>query len=115
MYVGMIEARSLKIFLKSFHENYSDLFKKQHGGRVIDLVTGKDNMEDEKFIVLFPGLDQLNIGSPNHSLNPPNLFSTTITVTTRSALVEQVEPEINASKARSWTTGRSFVLHNQAH
>ena len=28
MYVGMIETRSLKILLKSFHENYSDLFKK---------------------------------------------------------------------------------------
>ena len=27
----MIETRSLKILLKSFHENYSDLFKKQHG------------------------------------------------------------------------------------
>ena len=31
MYVGMIETRSLKILLKSFHENYSDLLKKQHG------------------------------------------------------------------------------------
>ena len=31
MYVGMIETRSLKIYLKSFHENYSDMFKKQHG------------------------------------------------------------------------------------
>ena len=30
MYVGMIEARSLKILLKSFHENYSDLFKKNN-------------------------------------------------------------------------------------
>ena len=28
MYVGMIETRSLKISLKSFHENYSELFKK---------------------------------------------------------------------------------------
>ena len=28
MYVGMIETRSLKILLKNFHENYSDLFKK---------------------------------------------------------------------------------------
>ena len=28
MYIGMIETRSLKIFPKSFHENYSDLFKK---------------------------------------------------------------------------------------
>ena len=28
MYVGMIETRSLKILLKSFHENYSDLFIK---------------------------------------------------------------------------------------
>ena len=28
MYIGMIEKRSLKILLKSFHENYSDLFKK---------------------------------------------------------------------------------------
>ena len=28
MYIGMIETRSLKILLKSFHENYSDLFKK---------------------------------------------------------------------------------------
>ena len=31
MYVGMIETRSLKILLKSFRENYSDLLKKQHG------------------------------------------------------------------------------------
>ena len=31
MYIGMIETRSFKILLKSFHENYSDLFKKQHG------------------------------------------------------------------------------------
>ena len=31
MYVGMIETWSLKILLMSFHENYSDLFKKQHG------------------------------------------------------------------------------------
>ena len=31
MYVGMIETRFLKILLKSFHENYSDLLKKQHG------------------------------------------------------------------------------------
>ena len=28
MYVGMIEARSLKILLKNFQGNYSDLFKK---------------------------------------------------------------------------------------
>ena len=28
MYVGMIEARSPKMLQKSFHENYSDLFKK---------------------------------------------------------------------------------------
>ena len=28
MYVGMIETRSLKMLLKSFHENYSDLFIK---------------------------------------------------------------------------------------
>ena len=28
MYIGMIETRPLKILLKSFHENYSDLFKK---------------------------------------------------------------------------------------
>ena len=28
MYVGMIERRSLKILLKSFHENYSDLYIK---------------------------------------------------------------------------------------
>ena len=28
MYLGMIETRSLKILLKSFHENDSDLFKK---------------------------------------------------------------------------------------
>ena len=31
MYVGMIETRSLKILLKSFYENYSDLLKKQYG------------------------------------------------------------------------------------
>ena len=31
IYVQMIETRTLKILLKSFHENYSDLFKKQHG------------------------------------------------------------------------------------
>ena len=31
MYVEMIETRSLKILLNSFHKNYSDLFKKQHG------------------------------------------------------------------------------------
>ena len=30
MYVGMIETRSLKILLKSFCENYSDLFKKKN-------------------------------------------------------------------------------------
>ena len=30
MYLGMIETMSLKILLKGFHENYSDLFKKQH-------------------------------------------------------------------------------------
>ena len=30
MYVGMIETRSLKILLKSFHENYDDLFKKNN-------------------------------------------------------------------------------------
>ena len=30
MYVGMIETRSLKILLKSFHENYSNLFKKNN-------------------------------------------------------------------------------------
>ena len=35
MYVGMIETRSLKILLKSFHENYSDLLKKQHGNWLI--------------------------------------------------------------------------------
>ena len=29
MYEGMIETRSLKILLKSFHENYSALKKKQ--------------------------------------------------------------------------------------
>ena len=28
MYVGMIKTRSLEILLKSFHKNYSDLFKK---------------------------------------------------------------------------------------
>ena len=28
MYMGMIETRSLKILLKSFYENYSNLFKK---------------------------------------------------------------------------------------
>ena len=28
MYVGMIETSSFKILLKSFHENYSDLFEK---------------------------------------------------------------------------------------
>ena len=28
MYVGMIETRSLKILLKSSHENFSDMFKK---------------------------------------------------------------------------------------
>ena len=31
MYIGTIETRSLKILSKSFHENYSNLFKKQHG------------------------------------------------------------------------------------
>ena len=31
MYVGMIVKRSLEILLKSFHKNYSDLLKKQHG------------------------------------------------------------------------------------
>ena len=36
MYLGMIETRSLKILLKSFHENYSDLFKKQHGNNNSD-------------------------------------------------------------------------------
>ena len=30
MYIGMIETRSLKILLKSFHENYSDLLKKNN-------------------------------------------------------------------------------------
>ena len=30
MYVGMIETRSLKILPKSFHENYTDLFKKNN-------------------------------------------------------------------------------------
>ena len=30
MYVGMIETRSLKILLKSFHGNYDDMFKKYH-------------------------------------------------------------------------------------
>ena len=29
MYEGMIETSYLKILLKSFHENYSDLFKKK--------------------------------------------------------------------------------------
>ena len=33
MYVGMIEARSLKILLKNFQGNYSNLFKKQHGAK----------------------------------------------------------------------------------
>ena len=28
MYAGMVETRSLKMLLKNFHENYSDLFKK---------------------------------------------------------------------------------------
>ena len=28
MYVGMIETRSLEMLLKSFHENYNDLFIK---------------------------------------------------------------------------------------
>ena len=28
MYLGMIETMSLKILLKGFHENYSDLFIK---------------------------------------------------------------------------------------
>ena len=28
MYIGMIETRSLKMLLKGFHENYSDLFIK---------------------------------------------------------------------------------------
>ena len=32
MYEGMIETRSRKILLKSFHENYSDLFKKKKHG-----------------------------------------------------------------------------------
>ena len=31
MYVGMIETRFLKMLLRSFYGNYSDLFKKQHG------------------------------------------------------------------------------------
>ena len=31
MCVGMIETRAHKILLKGFHENYSDLLKKQHG------------------------------------------------------------------------------------
>ena len=31
MCVEMIETKSLKISLKSFHENYSDLLKKQRG------------------------------------------------------------------------------------
>ena len=31
MYVRMIETSSLKILMKSFHENFSDLIKKQHG------------------------------------------------------------------------------------
>ena len=30
MYEGMIEAMSIKILLRGFHENYSDLLKKQH-------------------------------------------------------------------------------------
>ena len=30
MYIGMIETRSLKILLKSFHESYSDLLKKNN-------------------------------------------------------------------------------------
>ena len=34
MYVGMIETRSLQILLKSFHENYSDPFKKTHGNYI---------------------------------------------------------------------------------
>ena len=40
MYVGMIETRSLKMLLKSFCENYSYLFKKQHGkNSIIDWKT----------------------------------------------------------------------------
>ena len=39
MYVEMIETRSLKILLKSFHENCSDLIKKIHGRNEIFLQT----------------------------------------------------------------------------
>ena len=31
MYIGMMETKSLKVLPKSLHENYSYLFKKQHG------------------------------------------------------------------------------------
>ena len=34
MYVEMIETRSLRILLKSFHENYSDLLKKQRWNEI---------------------------------------------------------------------------------
>ena len=35
----MIETRFLKILLKSFHENYSDLLKKQHGKFLVKITT----------------------------------------------------------------------------
>ena len=46
LYVGMIEAKSLKMLLKSFHENYSDLFIKITRYYGMDLIS---RFDDEKF------------------------------------------------------------------
>ena len=48
MYVGMIETRFLKISLKSFHENYSDLFKKQHATSLMGRWGGVNSSMDQE-------------------------------------------------------------------
>ena len=56
MYVGMMETRSLK--MKSFHENYRDLFKKKTRYELfIDLREVDDNLfkHNTSHIVLYRG------------------------------------------------------------
>ena len=53
MYVGMIETRSLKILLKSLHENYSDLLKKITQSEVVlsDDIIGNFIIDNVKLMI----------------------------------------------------------------
>ena len=53
MYVGMIETRSLKILLKSFHDNYSDLFKKNNTvGIKCHIITSITSIRQETRVIV---------------------------------------------------------------